>query len=464
MNKNVTRYEKLIFLLVDGVPFSVFNSLLQKGLLPNTDKHIIKRGCLKKAVSVFPSTTGPAYIPLFMGMMPGEANLPGIRWLSKKNYIKVSKYKSPGICSYLGPESFLFNEHIPNDKKTIFEYFPKNSNIFNMLTRGCTNDRVKHSKLFHYAYSYLLSRWDHADRVATRHMLKAVDEGDDLIVCLYPGIDEFGHHFGITSGKTIKEYINVDQGIGKLFDLLKKKGLYDKTLVVLSSDHGLTDTHTHIDVSGHLNKKGLRCLEYPVLWKKDPVCASMVSGNGMINLYIKNPDGNGAWGPRLEMDKCKELGYVSALLELKGIDFIAGKTKNGVEVLSSKGKGLISNSSGIRYEYTGEDPLKYGRKIDVKDHEEALKETFNSYFPDGIVQLLQIFEAERSGDMVISASPGYDLRKRFEIKEHHATHGALNAEQMFIPFASNHDIEKEFVRSVDIFKFMKDLAIGEDTL
>jgi len=190
----------------------------------------------------------------------------------------------------------------------------------------------------------------------------------------------------------------------------------------------------------------------------------MVSGNGMINLYIKDPDKKDDWGTKLHIDKCKELGYVSALLELKGIDFIAGRTKDGVEVLSREGKGIISNSSGIKYEFTGKDPLRYDRNILVQNKDEALKETFDSYFPDGLVQLLQIFDAERSGDMVISATPGYDLRRRYEFKEHHATHGALNAEQMLIPFASNHDIGKEYVRSIDIFNFMKDLTVGKEAL
>jgi hypothetical protein len=51
----------------------------------------------------------------------------------------------------------------------------------------------------------------------------------------------------------------------------------------------------------------------------------------------------------------------------------------------------------------------------------------------------------------LSAKSGFDLRARYELPEHHATHGALLAEQMHIPLATNLPIETEFIRSADVF-------------
>ena len=114
----MSNFKKFIFILIDGVPFSIFNDLIEKGQLPNIKKHIIDRGCLKKAVSVFPTTTGPAFIPFFTGLFPGTANIPGIRWLSKKDYHK-NPYRSPGLCSYIGLDGMNFNKDLP-DSPTIF--------------------------------------------------------------------------------------------------------------------------------------------------------------------------------------------------------------------------------------------------------------------------------------------------------------------------------------------------------
>ena len=80
-----------------------------------------------------------------------------------------------------------------------------------------------------------------------------------------------------------------------------------------------------------------------------------------------------------------------------------------------------------------------------------LAQTYNTEYPDGLVQLWQIFQGDRTGDLVVSAQPGYDLRARYEYPEHHATHGALNAQQIVVPLAINVPIETEYIRTVDLF-------------
>jgi hypothetical protein len=95
--------------------------------------------------------------------------------------------------------------------------------------------------------------------------------------------------------------------------------------------------------------------------------------------------------------------------------------------------------------------LEYGVCHQNLSSRDALIQTYESEYPDGLVQLWQIFQGDRTGDLVLSAHPGYDLRARYEYPEHHATHGALNAEQMFVPLAINLPIETEFIRTVDLF-------------
>jgi len=61
-----------VFVLVDGARSDVFYDMLGQGLLPNIEKHVVKRGVVvKDAVTVFPSTTGPAHAPFLTGAFPG---------------------------------------------------------------------------------------------------------------------------------------------------------------------------------------------------------------------------------------------------------------------------------------------------------------------------------------------------------------------------------------------------------
>ena len=74
---------KVIFLLLDGARYDCLNKYLSLGYLPNLSKFIDNQGSNLSAISVFPSTTGPAYVPFLMGSYPGNINLPGIRWFDK---------------------------------------------------------------------------------------------------------------------------------------------------------------------------------------------------------------------------------------------------------------------------------------------------------------------------------------------------------------------------------------------
>ena len=99
------RYKRLIFVLIDGANYEVMRELLSAGDLPALSALAELGGGLKKAVTCFPSTTGPAYIPYFMGLFPGTANVPGYRWLSRAGYNgNGSRWTRPGLASYSGRE------------------------------------------------------------------------------------------------------------------------------------------------------------------------------------------------------------------------------------------------------------------------------------------------------------------------------------------------------------------------
>jgi predicted AlkP superfamily phosphohydrolase/phosphomutase len=447
----VKKFKKLIFILLDGIQYDYFKNLLEKGKLPNIKKHLIDRGSFIPATSVFPSTTGPAFIPFIMGITPGEANIPGIRWMSKKDYLK-HKYRSPGLCSYMGLDGIKFNQDLPSKTSTLFDYFDKTFNIYNLLTRGVKIDLTKKEKPFSYLYTYFSKNWNFIDRLATKHLIKTIKKDFDFIFCLYPGVDEYTHLYSLKSKKVEDELIKVDKDLGKVFNTLKEQSLYDETLFVVSSDHGITDTNTHIDLAKHLEKNGLKCLHFPIVWKKNVKCASMVSGNGMSNLYFKDKNNN--WNSRIyTKDLRKE---IKILLKLKGIDLIIGKKdKNIIEVINKIGSGKITyTKENISYSFKDKDPLEINKTFKNISYNESLDKTINTKYPDIFQQLIDIFKAQRSGDLIVSASEGYDLRARYEFHEHHATHGALTRKQMLVPFLINKKINKKYIRTIDSFALM----------
>src|SRR3972149_396758 len=129
-------YRRLIFIMIDGAAYDVMRELLEAGELPALAELAEAGGGLKKAVTCFPSTTGPAYIPYFMGLFPGTANVPGYRLVSPARYNgHGSRATRPGGASYSGREAMSFDADLPPDHPTWFDYFGSSKNILNLLTR-----------------------------------------------------------------------------------------------------------------------------------------------------------------------------------------------------------------------------------------------------------------------------------------------------------------------------------------
>ena len=482
MELTASHFKRFIFILIDGAPYEIFKTLVENGDLPNIKKHVVDPGSLNKAVSVFPSTTGPAFIPFFMGLYPGTANIPGIRWLSKSKFHAPSRFTHPSICSYMGLDGLRFEADLPPDVPTLFNFFSPVSNIYNLLARGCPSakDLTRWVKPFAYTYAHFSHRWRFVNQIAVHHLHKAVEAGDKFIMCLFPAVDTFSHLSQIQSPQVTRTYREIDAAVGNLVHTLQKANTLQETLILITSDHGMTDTHTHIDVPQHLDDSGWRCLHYPKVWRHGVTSASMVSGNGMTHLYFKNDSNGKGWGERTPFEKLHRMGVVSSLVELEGLGLVAGQSETGdIIVQNRNGQGRISCRSPdtdqedlqnipttfkcadllrFSYRFTGADPLGYGVHYENLSSREALRETYDSQYPDGIVQLWQIFNSERTGDLVLSAESGYDLRARYEIPKHHATHGALIAEHLYIPLATNYPIAEQHIRSVDVFPTVLNLC------
>ena len=366
----------------------------------------------------------------------------------------------------MGMKGLSFSADLP-DSPTLFDFFSPVNNIYNLLTRGCPPSRnlTRWIKPLVYTYAHFSERWQFVNTSASRKLLKAVRGDAKFVMCLFPAVDTFSHLSHTRSPQVIDIYRKVDRTVGEVCQILQASKELDNTLIMITSDHGMSNTHTHIDLPRHLDNSGWRCLHYPLLWRGRTQSASMVSGNGMSHLYFKERrNGNGGdnrsisklqkgWGERLSFEQLNWMGVIQPLLEIEGLAFVAGQSDDGAIIVQNRtGVGKITcEAETFSYQFQGADPLGYGVCYQNLSSRDALVQTYDSEYPDGLVQLWQIFQGDRTGDLVLSAHPGYDLRARYEYPEHHATHGALNAEQMFVPLAINIPIETEFIRTVDLF-------------
>lgn len=447
--------KRTLFYLLDGARPDILSELIAEGKLPNL-KRIVNEGTFRKATTCFPSTTGPAYLPFLTGHFPGTMNIPGIRWFDKKEF-KRTRWNTMAMRSYCGPEAGYFNTDMPAEKATLFDLLGKSYNLYNMITRNIPDefDLGKEGKSLLYTRAHFGKRHHPVDLQGHERIMKLLKSGKDFdfLFAVFPSVDWDSHYHDIKDHRTIEAYKIADNSIGEVRAQLEAQGCWDNTLFMLTSDHGLTPTHTHFDLSDWMTAQGLKVVSYPTIWKSNPKSAVMISGNSFGSIHLLDHEGDHVL-TQPELMKLFGADRLKALVNEKAVDFITyrGYHLGEFYVQNSQGKALVTyHQDRYYYQPLDADPLGLG-PIAAADHREALELTFESNYPDALVQIVQLFKGDRAGDIIVSAANGYDLRDFWEYPEHKGSHGSLTKEHIHVPMIYNQKgWADRAARTADIF-------------
>lgn len=454
-----------LMILVDGASWPVFSDVVKRGDLPNISRYIIEPGTFTKATSTFPSTTGPAFTPFITGCFAGTCDIPGIRWFDRRvspdKKLTIKRFRD-----YYGWGSYALDSDLSKEVKTIFEYSKKAVNILGMLNRGAGVVRdpafLRIPVLFYKVKKR--DKIEAVERAAFRMFLNSLKRSPDFIFYYFPTVDKYSHEYHGSHDLVYDAYRRLDSYVGKMVEVLKEHRIFDSTSIILTSDHGHSNVDHHFDLDAFLEKR-FKALYIPAKFKEwmSAEAINMVSGNSMSNVYLRK-DG---WDSYNFFEAMEKEGVVGELLGQDAVDIIAGRSsEGGVVVASRRGRAHISEGEDgrITYRLLDGDPFGYGDVPYNLTGDEALEKTWESAYPDGILQALQIFRSPRCGDLVLSAAQGHDLKDRFEKPPHYSTHGSLQAGHIFVPLCMNSKTDKRYIRTADIFPtVLKTLGIDPDS-
>jgi hypothetical protein len=440
--------QRVVLVLIDGARADVFYEMLGRGDLPNLARHVVEPGGTSIGTSVFPSTTGVAYIPFLYGQFPGTLGIPGIRWLDREGSARGFAAKWRAARSYCGVQGPWFDRDTA-PASTIFDNVPSLA-ICSPITRGLAAgahripvQRAMLGALAHYAGTYL---W--LDRAVTRAWLAAADEPDwRFLFVVYPGPDGITHLEDPFHASVLQSYREIDAALGAFLARAAKRG--EKPAIMVTADHGATAMPAHCDIAIQLEAWGVPTLRHPVhVWRRAARAAVMVSGNASAQVYFEPHSGRA--GP-LAFDAMPE-DLVSRLVELDAVRLAACRDGDGgVLVLSREGRARLRESGPtVHVDSIDGDPLGLGPASLVLDDRELLTRSRSTDVPDAPRQLLQLFRTDRAGDLVLAAREGFDFRGPWELPEHRAGHGSLIADHMNVPILSSRPLPEAPVRTVDL--------------
>jgi hypothetical protein len=144
---------------------------------------------------------------------------------------------------------------------------------------------------------------------------------------------------------------------------------------------------------------------------------------------------------------------VELLLAQPAVDLLLlPHSESRCEIRSAARGSAIVERCGERYRYWRLDGDPLGFRADLSGDAAAVHDaTAGSEYPDALVQILALAGSARAGDMILSATPGFDFRARYEPIPHRSAHGALHRDHMLVPLLTNRPPARRPRRTTDLF-------------
>ncbi|MCB1214198.1 MAG: alkaline phosphatase family protein, partial [Deltaproteobacteria bacterium] len=452
--------DRYVFLFnIDGAMIEELEKHLQAGQLPKIKELFFEKGArFKNAFTVYPTLSAPAHQSFLSGLQPGHHGVPSLDYLSRP----LERY-----VDFLHPRDLLANNHllfnflqvyedkISSDKaQFIFgalKPYPSLS-ILEGFNSGVTQTTSRPSLAHPAFHGYFAKRFPAVDFYAMDHLFKVIQESplEDLprfsMVDFY-SLDLTSHYLGARGEESLKLYHHYDQFFSHLETLLKERGIWEKTNLVLLADHGqhLVAKRTFDleklfqDIGFKANSK--KMLKGNILWGNH--------ATGYSNLYFKMGEN---WKKAPSYEEIRNfpikgkgrLNLVEVFSKNPNISLVLAKGKGfSVELHSKEGESRIlrkRKNGEFYYRYQlikGKDPLAYDQVPKIKswmdqakylDQETWLQETADLDYPDSVVAIASIFDDGRAGDLILNSAPHQQFKKPFVYG-----HGSLVRSDRIVP-------------------------------
>lgn len=445
----------VVILVADGARPDTLRAALDAGSLPALAR-LRAEGGLHTVSSVFPSVTGPAYTPFLLGLFPGRANIPGIRWWDRSR----AATRWPGNArSYVGIDARSADADLTHEHRTLFELAPSALGALTPLGRGLPASRRIG---FNWAFG-LRAGWTHfrgdvrgwlvIDRAVSANAAAHVRQHRPSVAfVVHPSIDKVSHAVGHTDTAVLDALRLVDDSAARIRRDAEADRTWDQMHLWVVSDHGHSPVAQHEDLAGLLAAWGCSVNAHPWAFHGNADCAVMVSGNAMSHVYLELRRPARPFWPELaaHWERTAE-----RLLARESVDLLVlphARDACEVRAAESRGRAMVRRAgAAFMYEpVDGGDPLGLGGAVVASSPDAAHDACAGSDYPDALVQLLQLTACARSGEMMLSASRGWDFRATYEPIPHVSSHGALHRDHMDVPLLLNRPAARTPRRTADV--------------
>jgi hypothetical protein len=443
----------VVILLADGVRPDTLDAALANGALPALARLRDEGGgALHTVTSCFPSVTGPAYAPFLMGRFPGPIGLPGLRWFDRARAV----CNFPDFTrSYVGYQLGAVDDDIDPAAPTIFELCAPSLGALNVIGRGLpkanrigrlTPRAAIRAARIHFAGN--VAGWLDIDRdVADQVVDRVARERPEIVFAAFTGVDKVSHARGQSDPMIMDALRIVDDAAARIRHDAERSGAWRDMSIWIVSDHGHSRVSHHEDLVRVVQHAGFRTRAHPWVFTPRADVGVMVSGNAMAHLYleVRSRARPNVLDPRWR-------GLLDTVRALASVDIVLLPANDSVTV-SAQGRGsarVWEEKGRFFYRQVDGDPLGVGRDLHCLAADEAHEAMAETDYPDGLVQIVRLALAPRSGEIILSAAREWDFRARHEPIPHVSSHGALHREHILVPLLVSRPVSGTPRRTVDV--------------
>ncbi|MDS0524468.1 ectonucleotide pyrophosphatase/phosphodiesterase [Clostridium sp. SHJSY1] len=339
--------------------------------LPNFKKLIEEGSLIKNVESIYPTLTYPAHVTIVTGRHPKKHGIidntifkPGDfspNWYWYRKYIigetiyDLAKEKGLKTCTLLWPVTG--RSDVDYNLTEIFKTKPYHNQYIQSGTSGSLLFQLKLNKKFGHLRNGISQ--PSLDNFVTESAKYVIDKyTPDLMLIHFTDVDTNRHNYGYRSEEALNALVRHDIRLGEIIEVLKKKGIYDKTNIIALGDHSAMDVDKIIKLNSLFKEQGLiKCSKDRKFISYDAICKSL---DGSAYIYLKDPKDS------VVKKEVENLLKDVMNMKEKPIEFIL-KDKEIEDVgADTKASFMIEASSGFYFV----DDI-YGDVLEKINHEEA---------------------------------------------------------------------------------------------
>lgn len=442
-----------VVFVADGLDCDLVREMTARGDLANLQRYLIEPGVYTEATSVFPAVPSVSSVPLVTGCYPGTCNVPGERWFDR-SVPPHKRFTLKRFRDYAGLGAYAIDYDLSKDVKTLFEYSRQAVSLLGSVNRGAGLVRdpgALHPSL-HRPNANVKS--EEIERAVFEWFSQSLKKQPDFILYHFASIGRAARQYGVDHESVRAAYQRFDQYVGDVVERLKTYGMFDNTALMMVSTHSHAQATTVFDIEAWLMKRYPKLMQTAGGYKQwlDSQAINLLSGQGMANLYLRE---DRSWSDAYSAEALAEQGLFDALCDEPAVDLVMSRASDGAVIVNSaRGRAKIYENGQVLYDVEGSDPFGYGNLPKKMTTQEALQWTYDTTYPDGIMQALQLFRSRRCGDVVVSAKAHVDMAGGAQVCA-----GALHRTHSVVPCAISLPMTLQHpVRTVDLFPTMMNLV------